>query len=428
MNPLVSWLIPVYNCKKVARALDSMLAQTYTNFELILVLEFSTNQETVAVCEAYAEQDKRIHIIYNTERLGIAKSLNVGIKHCKGKYIARMDADDYSYPDRLEKQVAYMEAHPQVDVLGGNNGVIDENTGKVRRRYAIVPDNDLIRATLMFHMYLDHPVLMLRNTEELKYPEVITEDYALFASMISKWQMEVLPDRLLDYYRNENCISSLRFTEARNAFVEISRATIKRELGIDTDGYHESLFGWRDFDSMPEKPWDFLKQAYSLYQKISVANKKVKLFREEALQSVLNEEWKKSLEIVYPCGFPELHKPLDEITEEQISEQECLARREITGEKRLVIYGTGLVCNRWLEAASEQQIKNIVCFCDSDSKKQGTMLFNKPIIAPEELSKQEFDVIAIATPNYQAEIKKKIKELGILEEKIKRLPLPERAK
>ena len=115
--PIVSVLMSVYNARadELRQAIESILNQTYKNFEFIIINDGSTN-DTEDVILSY--QNKRIRYVKNEVNLKIIASLNKGLKLCRGKYIARLDADDYSAPTRLEKQVQYMEEHPNVGGLG----------------------------------------------------------------------------------------------------------------------------------------------------------------------------------------------------------------------------------------------------------------------------------------------------------------------
>ena len=115
-NPLVSIIIPVFNCEKfIAQSIESVLSQTYKHIEVIIVNDGSTDS-SIQICQNYS--DERITII-NQKNSGIAKALNSGLKTAKGKYIARMDADDICFLDRLDNQVTYMEKHPNISVLSG---------------------------------------------------------------------------------------------------------------------------------------------------------------------------------------------------------------------------------------------------------------------------------------------------------------------
>ena len=116
-EPVVSVLMSVYNARpdELRQAIESILNQTFKDFEFIIINDGSTN-ETKEVILSY--EDERIRYVENETNLKIITSLNKGLKLCRGKYIARLDSDDYSAPTRLEKQVKYMEEHPNVGGLG----------------------------------------------------------------------------------------------------------------------------------------------------------------------------------------------------------------------------------------------------------------------------------------------------------------------
>jgi glycosyltransferase EpsE len=119
--PLVSVLIVVRNVEKeVKRCLESIFAQSYENLEIVLIDDFS-NDRTVEVCEKFIKNYNSniyVHLIKNSEHLGLTKNLNIGIDLCKGKYIARQDGDDWSHTDRIKKQVIAMEHNSSIDLLG----------------------------------------------------------------------------------------------------------------------------------------------------------------------------------------------------------------------------------------------------------------------------------------------------------------------
>ena len=98
-NPKVSIVLPTFNSSKtVCNAIDSMIAQTFTDWELIVINDHGSNDGTVEIIKDYIKKDSRIRLIQTNRRLGLADSLNLGIQLSKGKYIARMDSDDYSLP------------------------------------------------------------------------------------------------------------------------------------------------------------------------------------------------------------------------------------------------------------------------------------------------------------------------------------------
>jgi len=114
--PRVSVLIPLHNCEKtVFRAIDSVLQQTYTDFEVVCVLNNCSDATEDILRDI---QDERIKIVYQNKLKGITPTLNHGFRHCLGEFIARQDGDDYWYPEKLKKQMDYFESNPEVDILG----------------------------------------------------------------------------------------------------------------------------------------------------------------------------------------------------------------------------------------------------------------------------------------------------------------------
>ena len=117
-EPLVSVLIPCYNCEKyVEEAVMSIIEQSYSNLE-ILVIDDGSTDNTGSILQELAQKDSRIRYIKNETNLKLIRTLNKGIDLCRGKYIARMDADDISLPTRIVKQVNFLEKHPDIGIVG----------------------------------------------------------------------------------------------------------------------------------------------------------------------------------------------------------------------------------------------------------------------------------------------------------------------
>src|SRR3989344_7971206 len=125
--PLVSIVMPVYNAGDfLVEAVKSILNQTYKNFEFIIVDDASTDS-SYSILKQYARKDKRIKLFNNTKNKGISISVKLAISKAKGEFIARMDADDISFPQRLEKQVEYLQKHLQTVAIGTQCLLIDKN-------------------------------------------------------------------------------------------------------------------------------------------------------------------------------------------------------------------------------------------------------------------------------------------------------------
>ena len=138
----------VYNgAKFLGEAIDSILAQTFTEFEFIIIDDASTD-DSLKIINSY--KDARIIVVKNTKNHGLTKSLNIGIAKAKGKYVARMDADDISMPKRLEKQFDFMEEHPEFAFCGSKAISINEEGQEVKYLPDTVCDKDIILAYIFF--------------------------------------------------------------------------------------------------------------------------------------------------------------------------------------------------------------------------------------------------------------------------------------
>nr|QNO55030.1 hypothetical protein FPOEFMDM_00015 [Methanosarcinales archaeon ANME-1 ERB7]QNO55101.1 hypothetical protein MNNOGLJF_00015 [Methanosarcinales archaeon ANME-1 ERB7] len=118
-QPLISVVMSTYNEEKYVKdSIASILNQTFSDFEFIIIHEYGSTDRTLEILKCYSVLDERINILINDEYIGFAESLNKGIKNAKGKYIARMDAGDISHPERFEKQVKFLEEHEDVCIVG----------------------------------------------------------------------------------------------------------------------------------------------------------------------------------------------------------------------------------------------------------------------------------------------------------------------
>jgi len=207
-SPMISVLMPVYNGEKYLReAIESILNQTYNDFEFIILNDGSTDR-TEKIILSY--DDSRIVYVKNEENLGIIKSLNKGLKLAKSKYIARMDADDISCPQRFKIQVKFMEANPDFTVCGTWTEVFREKDKYVNKTPVT---NEEVKATLFFNSAIAHPTVFLRNKviieKELFYDEnyIHVEDYELWCRMSSKIKFANIPEVLLEYRYHSESIS-----------------------------------------------------------------------------------------------------------------------------------------------------------------------------------------------------------------------------
>jgi len=210
-NPRVSVLMPVYNGERyVRKAVESILNQTFTDFEFIIVDDGSTDH-TWQILQDYAANEPRIVLVRNETNVGLARSLNRGLGLARGEYIARMDADDVSLSGRLTAQVSFLDEHAGVGVVGSAVQVIDADgsPGNVWRYPAM---HALILWSLCFHAPLAHPTVVFRRAVVERvggYDDALlaSEDRDLWQRLSSVTRLANLPEVYLLYRQHPNKVS-----------------------------------------------------------------------------------------------------------------------------------------------------------------------------------------------------------------------------
>lgn len=204
--PKVSILMPVYNAGKyVSQAIESIISQSFKDWELILINDGSTDNSESIIMQY---EDSRIYYIKNTENLQLIKTLNKGIDYCDGQYIARMDADDICLPDRLKQQVDFLDHHPDYLICGTSAIVVDNDgvkTGKIHN----LTDNNFLQISLLFSPSFIHPSMMIRKEilQQNRYDEAYkhVEDYELWCRIAQQGKIANIDRELLKYrWHNTN--------------------------------------------------------------------------------------------------------------------------------------------------------------------------------------------------------------------------------
>ena len=217
--PLVSVILPVYNAEEfIVYSIRSILNQTFSDFELILINDGSSDQSEQIILSF---QDERIRYYKNNSNLKLIETLNRGLAFAKGKYIARIDADDVCYPDRFEKQVVFLENNPEYGIVGS----FAETFGNKQEVLKYVEEDEDIRYALITHNPFIHSTVMIRTSvlkdHHLKYQadQLHVEDYDLWIRMMKYSKGKILPEILVGYRsHNEqisNIHSSLQFSNAK---------------------------------------------------------------------------------------------------------------------------------------------------------------------------------------------------------------------
>lgn len=200
-HPLVSVILPVYNGEKyLAEAIESILFQTYSNIELIVIDDGSTDASSSIVNHYLSLHTKKMKII-RQENAGLVGALNRGLQECTGAFIARMDQDDISYPERIQKQVEFLLHNQTIDLCGSWIRVFNENGMSRFHKY---PQSDLtIKAKMLFENPIAHPSVMFRKgylNEYYPYKDI--EDYASWLFLAPTSHFANLQVPLLHYRKH----------------------------------------------------------------------------------------------------------------------------------------------------------------------------------------------------------------------------------
>lgn len=232
-DPKVTVLMSVYNGERyLNEAVDSILSQTFTDFEFLIIDDASTDR-TPEILRGY--DDPRIRIVTNEENLGLTKSLNKGLALARGEYIARMDADDISAPERLEKQVSFLERNTDIGVLGTNVQYVDD-FGNPLQILKWPSCDSLIKWRLCFMNPLAHPSILIRRkllTNIGGYNEEITfaQDYDLWGRLSLITQFGNHEEVLLHLRKTKENISFMKYNEQKMFSHNISKRVINNITG-----------------------------------------------------------------------------------------------------------------------------------------------------------------------------------------------------
>jgi hypothetical protein len=235
--PLVSVVVAVFDGDKyIADALDSVLGQSFGDFECIVINDGSTDN-TAGILQDYAQRDDRLVVVHQENR-GLVAALNRGCQGVRGQYIARLDADDISVPDRFAKQVDFLARHPAVAVLGGALKLITP-TGVSFYEWQCPLDDRQIKDALQRGNCMRHSAIMMRKdafeaTGGYRRAFLHAEDYDLWLRMAERFKMANLPDVLVRCRVHPHQVSATHLRQQTlSSLAAQAAARIRRETGQD---------------------------------------------------------------------------------------------------------------------------------------------------------------------------------------------------
>lgn len=290
-SPRVSVAMSVYNgAAYLHEAIESILAQTFSDFEFIIIDDASTD-ETSTIIKSY--DDSRIVLLHNENNEGLALSLNRAIDVARGTYLARMDADDISMPNRLKEQVRFLDEHPDIVLVGAYAQILDSS---VVMRQPTQPGD--IAVNLLFRTSLIHPTAVFRRNfleqYHLRYDPVFrqTQDYELFTRIARLGKIANIPSVLLRYRQHDKQTSSEKLANQ----LESARTIMRREFEMLSIHVSEeeidvaiAVKRYR-LNKIP----DALERLEVLLMKIELGNQNVCRYDATVLHRTLGEVWLES--------------------------------------------------------------------------------------------------------------------------------------
>ncbi len=289
-TPLISVVMSVYNSATYLReAMDSILNQSYSNFEFIIINDGSKD-ESLSILRSYT--DSRIKLFDNGENKGLIYSLNKGIEAATGKYIARMDADDISLPKRFEKQLAFLEAEPTIAVCSCDYILFSENKETLSPAFKT---HDEILGWMLFNASVAHPSLMIRTSVLKQQNQVFdpefkhAEDYDLWSRLLFKGKFGAVNETLFKYREHAGQVTRIHNSEQIASANRIRKNILKnagfsfseQELQIHNMIGSSQLF--RSFDE--------LQRAEKWLNRLLFQNRNIKVIDEIVFSEIIGKQW-----------------------------------------------------------------------------------------------------------------------------------------
>ena len=295
-KPKVSVLLPVYNSEKyIAETLWSLFEQTFSDFEVLVLNEYGSSKEGLEVVKMF--EDDRIRIIQNKEKLGLADSLNLGMREAKGEYLARIDGDDLARNDRFALQVKFLDKNRAYGLVGSLQHHFGVNTDYI---HDVPKEHKDILAGLIYDCLVCHSTIMMRKKafidNDLFYDKAKqAEDYELWTRACKKFKFYNIPEILGEYRVGEDNITKGKLAALSKESGELAGKNIKETLGVEVPATHiPFLSGWiNEFESLDKEAYKkeiVLEQ--NILEQMWDANKRIKYYDADALLRVINKRWR----------------------------------------------------------------------------------------------------------------------------------------
>ena len=293
-KPLVSVVMPVYNREKyVGAAIESILAQTYTNFEFIIVDDGSTDH-SVDIIQSY--HDPRIRLIQLPQNLGVSQARNTGNALARGNYIAVMDSDDISLPSRFEKQLAFLSRHPDIGICGSALLIHGIEAAGPPYQWKVDANPAFCRASLACDIAFGHPTWMVRRAlyDDFQYQshQEPAADYGFMVQAAGHWGLSALEEPLVLMQDHQGRVSHRYMMIQLDKHRQICRQFLNRIGVIWNDHQMEA---WLHLSICHRWPYatlpDYLSCIGKLIAELLTANQQSGYLDQDALRLMLARRW-----------------------------------------------------------------------------------------------------------------------------------------
>lgn len=301
--PQVSVMMPAYNAEAfLAESVESILNQTFTDFELLILNDGSTDG-TLALAQTFAEKDPRVRVLDNGENRGLAYTRNRLLREAQGEFLAILDSDDISLSERLAKQVAYLQAHPEVGVLGG--WVIPYSKGEQSTEekgvWQLLGNPARVATRLLFQNVIAQSTVMLRReVAVLGYDDSFppAEDYHLWVRASFQTQVDNLQEVLTYYRLHEGNISKRKRDTIIANSLRIKLLQLKR-LGLKPTPQEQRIHTYLTTLNLMPTP-SLCREILVWLNKIYAANTQKEFYHMGALKGEIQHR----LEVILPEFLP----------------------------------------------------------------------------------------------------------------------------
>ncbi len=291
--PELSIIMPLYNTEMyVAQAIQSLLSQTYTDFELIIVDDGSTDK-SLEIVKSF--KDSRIKIMRNQQNQGIVFSRNRGLKEAVGEYIAPFDSDDIAMPDKFRKQIDFLKTHPDFGLIGSWIKMIDENGKFIKKKWRLFAKPEEIPAQLLFRNYFAQSSVVIRR-EALPvsgYENGFSfgEDYRMWIDIAKKYKMWNYPECLLLYRVHSKNTTSININNIEKHEKMIFEYSFKF-LNIEIDENSASILQLINNEEKIMQIYK-LKEIEKFLILVLSRNADLNIYDQKQLQKVVVKRWLK---------------------------------------------------------------------------------------------------------------------------------------